>query len=135
MKKDLEFLLTGTYKGLAIGDSIEKFRKTIQDPFHNMSDGDTEIYSDDNQAEFIFINNELYFINLKSFKQGFLPSKFKKTIRRLNKKKIEWYFNQELTLLKQLTIRMKSSGVDLIFDLEHQNEGILKKVILSRQCD
>ncbi len=135
MEKDLEFLLTGTYKGLSIGDSIEKMKETIRNPFQNLSDGDTEIYSDNELVEFIFVNNELHSINLKSFKKGFLSVSFKKTIKRLNKKKVEWCFNKDLIFDKQLTIRIKSSLVDLIFDLEHQNEVILQKVILSKQFD
>jgi len=138
MKKDLEFLLNGTYKGLAIGDSIEKLKKTIKDPFHNMSDasdGGTEIYSDDARTEFIFVKNELHMILLKSFKNGFLSPKFKKTIKRLNEKGIEWHINQELTFMKQLTICIDSSLVDLVFDIEYQDEGILKKAILSKKFD
>ena len=135
MKKDLEFLLTGTYNGLSIGDSIEKMREMIKDPFHNMSDGETEIYPDNARTEFIFVKNELHMILLKSFKNGFLSPKFKKTIKRLNEKGIEWHINQELTFMKQLTICIDSSLVDSAFDIEYQDGAILKKAILSKKFD
>ncbi len=128
MKKDLELLLTGTYAGLSIGDSIEKLKATIKDPFHNMSDGDTEIYSDESRTEFTFIDNKLHFIVLKSFEKGFLSPKFKKTIKRLNKKRIVWNFYGELTMHDQVTIRIEETSVDLIFSVNHKNELVLGKV-------
>lgn len=132
MKKDLELLLTGKYKGLAPGDSIEKLKETIKNPFHNMSDGDTEIYSDKTRTEFTFINNELRMIVIKSFGDGFLCTTFNKMIKKLNKKGIEWGFNKDLILDKQLTIRVVASSVDLIFDLYDRDKPVLRKVILSR---
>lgn len=127
MKKDLELIVTGTYAGLSIGDSIEKLKETIVDPYHNMSDGDTEIYSDDARTEFTFIGNELQFIVLKSFKKGFLSPKFKTTIKRLNKKGITWNFYGELTMGDQVAIRIETTSVDLIFSVNHQNELVLGK--------
>ncbi|WP_294670943.1 hypothetical protein [uncultured Fluviicola sp.] len=127
MKKDLELLLKGTYDGLSIGDTIDKFKNTIKDAFHNLSQGDTEIYSDEEQTEFTFINNKLHFIVLKSFEKGFLSPKFKKTIKRLNKKGIAWSFYGELTMHDQLTIRIEETSVDLIFSVNHKNELILGK--------
>ena len=128
MKNDLIFLKTGTYRGMAIGDSIEKLKETIKEPFHNMSDGDTEIYSDDTGTEFTFINNELRMIVLKSFKNEFLCMKFNRMIKKLNKRGINWHFNKDLIFDKQLTIQIGFSSVDLIFDLEHQDGPILRKV-------
>jgi hypothetical protein len=128
MKKDLELLLTGKYKGLAPGDSIEKLKETIKNPFHNMSDGDTEIYSDELRTEFTFINNTLHFIVIKSFKKGFLSPKFSKTIKRLQKEKISWFFNRELTLCDQTAIRIEATSVDLIFSVDQKGELVLGKV-------
>lgn len=128
MKKDLELILTGTYSGLSIGDSIEKLKETIKNPFHNMSDGDTEIYSDESRTEFTFIDNKLRFIVIKSLKKGFLSPKFKKTIKRLRKEKITWFFNRELTLWDQTAIRIEATSVDLIFSVDHKGELVLGKV-------
>jgi hypothetical protein len=127
MKYDLIFLQTGEYRGMVLGDSIEKLKQTLKDLFHNSSDGDTEIYSDDAQTEFIFIHNELCMIVLKSFEHGFLSPKFSKMIKKLHKKGIAWHFYGELTLLDLVAIRIEKTSVDLIFGLDHNNELVLGK--------
>lgn len=130
MKNDLIFILEGKYKGLSIGDSIEKMKENISDLFHNESSGELQIYSDD-LTELTFINNELRLITLKSFGKGFLSPKLKKTLSKLNKKGIDWNFTPEWTLMKQVNIRIISSSVNFLFECEG-NELRLIKVYLSR---
>ncbi len=132
MKYDLIFILEGKYKGLSIGDSIEKMKENISDLFHNESSGELQIYSDNDLTELTFINNELWLVTLKSFKKGFLSPKFKRTISKLNKKGIDWNFTPEWTLMKQVNIRIVNSSVDLLFDLK-DDELILAKVSLFKK--
>lgn len=130
MKTDLKFILEGNYKGLSIGDSIEKMKEHINELFHNESCDDLQIYTDNELTELTFVNDQLDLIVLKSFKKGFLSRKFKKTITKLDKKGIAWNFTSEWTMLKQVNIRILSSSVNLLFELEN-DELVLVKVFIS----
>lgn len=126
MSDDLIFILEGTYKGLSLGDSMEKMKENINDLFHNESSGELQIHSDDDLTELTFVDNELRLIVLKSFKKGFLSPEFNKTLSKLRKKGIDWNFTPEWTFLKQVNIRIVCSEVNLLFDCEHDEMRLIK---------
>lgn len=133
---DIDFLLK---QGLEVNGIIitnrfrlDDFETLVEDNFINSNEGNTKIITYQG-IEFCFINEEISYWQIendsdKKFDkelQAIFKMNFNSFLKLLESKGIVWDFNAKLCFSNQLSVRIKNTLIEFLFDFEDKTEGEL----------
>lgn len=133
---NIDFLLK---KGLVVngiiitdGFRLDDFETLVEDYFINSNEENTKIITFQ-EIEFCFVNQEISYWQIENDSdkkidkelQAIFKMNFNSFLKLLESKEIVWDFNTKLCFSNQLSVRIKNTLIEFLFDFEDKTEGEL----------